>query len=276
MFMPTEPMVMPMHPSTVHSMQPAVPSEQARANAESIPKAATIRGKSSLRANIVQIASCLDVQQEKELDVSGLGKLPPLPYHPILVVMFPSEILDSFCLSDVPAAVAKGAAKNGGACARALQVAMNGKSGAVTVSLDPVSTLVCAPRSRIAPSTPGVLVRLPLWCVLRAILNAMCPSWRNRSRCQLQPLPSSNHDHDAPPQWRNLLSEMSRTLSNVSRNHSFPRPPSAHSHHFCHPLLPLCPFCRVCCSLSCFSRGRLATRSRLSLAALNPSALILP
>lgn len=99
MFMPTEPVVMPMHPSTANSMQPAVPSEQARANAESIPKAATIRGKSSLRANIVQIASCLDVQQEKELDVSGLGKFPPPPSHPILVVvMSPSEILD-FVLS---------------------------------------------------------------------------------------------------------------------------------------------------------------------------------
>jgi hypothetical protein len=45
-------------------------------NDQPLPKTATMGNTSGLKANIVQIAGCLDAQQGQELDISGLREFP--------------------------------------------------------------------------------------------------------------------------------------------------------------------------------------------------------
>lgn len=64
-------MSMPTQPT-----QPAMAQPAPKANAQTLPQTATMGSTSSLKANIVQIAGCLDAQQGQDLDVSGLRESP--------------------------------------------------------------------------------------------------------------------------------------------------------------------------------------------------------
>jgi hypothetical protein len=76
MGMPMQPMGMPMQPMGMGmpmATEPTHPAQPApKANAQTLPQTATMGSTSSLKANIVQIAGCLDAQQGQELDISGL------------------------------------------------------------------------------------------------------------------------------------------------------------------------------------------------------------